>query len=223
MIVGGEDHKTGQDDSEQAFDRLLETAQKTAPDATWERRWSGQVIEPVDGLPFIGPAGENQFIATGFSGNGMTFGTLAAVMARDWALSLRNPWSDLFAVERKKLSSAWDYIAENKDYPYYLLKGTLEAASTSDLADVPPCEGRIVRIDGRKWTAFRSEDGTLHVRSAVCPHLGCIVEWNQAEKTWDCPCHGSRFDAKGAVIAGPAESPLANREEAPSSAVSATR
>ena len=112
-------------------------------------------------------------------------------------------------MRRKKLSSAWDYLLENKDYPYYLAKGALSVADTRDLDDVPRGGGRIVRLDGRKAAVHRRDDGSLSICSAVCPHLGCIVEWNSAEKTWDCPCHGSRFMATGEVIAGPAESPLA--------------
>jgi Rieske Fe-S protein len=173
-----------------------------------DRRWSGQVVETVDGLPLIGETGPGQFVATGFAGNGMTFGTLAAVMARDWVTGLANPWTDLFSVQRKKLSAVWDYLAENKDYPYYLAKGRLEAADTDSLKDVPNGDGRVVRLGGRKAAAYRREDGTLSTCSAVCPHLGCIVTWNAAEKTWDCPCHGSRFQATGEVIAGPAEDGL---------------
>ena len=209
VIVGNDDHKTGQADEAGSFEHLQEVARRLVPDAALERRWSGQVIETADGLPLIGETEPAEFIATGFAGNGMTFGTLAATMARDWALGLPNPWSELFSVERRKLSAVWDYLRENKDYPYYLAKGRLEAADTERLDEVPRGEGRIVRMDGRKAAVYRRGDGTLSICSAVCPHLGCMVEWNAAETTWDCPCHGSRFQATGEVIAGPAEEPLA--------------
>jgi glycine/D-amino acid oxidase-like deaminating enzyme/nitrite reductase/ring-hydroxylating ferredoxin subunit len=208
VIVGGADHKTGQGDPEECYERLRHTARSFVPDATFDRRWSGQVIETPDGLPYIGETGAGEFVATGFAGNGMTFGTLAALMARDWVLGRKNPWRELFSPRRKKLSGAWDYLRENKDYPCYLAKRLLAAADTASLDDVPRGEGRIVRLDGRKAAVHRRDDGSLCIHSAVCPHLGCIVEWNAAEKTWDCPCHGSRFQATGEVIAGPAESPL---------------
>lgn len=208
VIVGGADHKTGQGDPEACYERLRRTAHTFVPDATFDRRWSGQVIETADGLPYIGETAAGEFIATGFAGNGITFGTLAGLMARDRVQGITNPWRDLFSPRRKKLSGTWDYLVENKDFPYYLARRLLAAADTASLDDVPRGEGRIVRIDGRKAAVHRRDDGALCIHSAVCPHLGCIVEWNAAEKTWDCPCHGSRFQATGEVIAGPAESPL---------------
>jgi Rieske Fe-S protein len=212
-IIGGEDHKTGQGDPEASYKRLRQKAESVLPKAVWKWRWSGQVIETPDGLPYMGEAQPHEFLATGFAGNGMTFGTLAAMMARDWALELRNPWIDLFSVNRKKLATAWDYLAENKDYPFYLAKGSLDSAERAEPESVAPGEGRVVRSHGKKVAVHRDSDGHLHVHSAICPHLGCVVKWNAAEKTWDCPCHGSRFQATGEVIAGPAESPLAPAAE----------
>jgi glycine/D-amino acid oxidase-like deaminating enzyme/nitrite reductase/ring-hydroxylating ferredoxin subunit len=209
VILGGADHKTGQeDDTEKSFATLERALHDIWPDAAIGHRWSGQVIESVDGLPYIGETAERQFVATGFGGNGMTYGTLAAIMVRDRVLGLRNPWEDLFSVERKEFSSLWNYLKENKDYPYYLAK--TEAAETvgGSLDEVGCGEGRILRIDGQKVAVHRDEHGTVTTLCPVCPHLGCLVAWNSAEKTWDCPCHGSRFTAKGEVIAGPAEKPL---------------
>jgi glycine/D-amino acid oxidase-like deaminating enzyme/nitrite reductase/ring-hydroxylating ferredoxin subunit len=208
LILGGEDHKTGQEtDTEACFQRLEQKLRAFMPDARVERRWSGQVIESVDGLPYIGEVGDGQFIATGFAGNGITFGTLAGIMARDAASGIINPWRELFAVERKTLSAAWNYLRENRDYPYYLAKGYL-ARAEDGLTGLKPGQGRIVRQNGSKVAAFCDKHGTIHVLSATCPHLGCIVAWNEAERTWDCPCHGSRFHATGEVIAGPAEKAL---------------
>jgi glycine/D-amino acid oxidase-like deaminating enzyme/nitrite reductase/ring-hydroxylating ferredoxin subunit len=210
VILGGEDHKTGQEtDTEACYARLEEMLHTIVPGRpAVERRWSGQVIESVDGLPYIGEAENGQFVATGFAGNGMTFGTLAGMMACDAAMGAQNPWCDLFAVERKTLSATWDYLRENSDYPFYLAKGRLAGLDTDGLAELGSGEGRIVRIDGRIAAAFRDEEGVAHVLSATCPHLGCIVAWNEAERTWDCPCHGSRFQAKGELMSGPAEKPL---------------
>ena len=209
LILGGEDHKTGQKtDTEACYQKLERILRAMVPDSPIvERRWSGQVIESVDGLPYIGEVGDGQFVATGFAGNGMTFGTLAGMMARDAATGARNPWRELFAVERKTLSATWDYLRENSDYPFYMAKG-LVAGAGEDIAKLSRGEGKIVRVDGRKAAAFRDDDGAMHLHSAICPHLGCVVAWNEAERTWDCPCHGSRFLATGELMSGPAEKGL---------------
>ncbi len=209
-ILGGADHKTGQGgEPEQHFARMEARLRELFREVQLDHRWSGQVVETNDGLPFIGEVAERQFMGTGYAGNGTTFGTLAAMMAADDVAGRKNPWSDLFDPSRKKvLGGAWDYLRENKDYPFYFLKDRLTRPSENSLDAVPRGEGRLVQHEGHKVAAFRDEQGHLTVRSAVCPHMGCIVRWNGAEKTWDCPCHGSRFEATGDVIAGPAESGL---------------
>lgn len=210
LIFGGEDQKTGTGtDPEQCYANLLVRLRRIFPDAKIAHRWSGQVIETNDGLPFIGENAERQFIATGYSGNGMTFGTVAAMMARDWATGAKNPWTDLFSPERKiKPGSVWDYLRENKDYPYYWLKDRLGRAEADSVRELECNHGMIVKSKHGKVAAYRDSLGKVHKRSAVCPHMGCIVRWNDAERTWDCPCHGSRFQPTGEVIAGPAEDPL---------------
>ncbi len=210
-IYGGADHKTGQvSETETCFAAIEKRLHGFLPEAAITHRWSGQVITTNDGLPFIGENAERQFIATGFAGNGMTFGTVAGMMARDWVMGTRNPWSDLFAPDRKKIrGGTWDYLRENVDYPYYLVKGHLQKAEAESVREIKPGEGRIIRENGARIAACRDQDGGLHKRSAICPHMGCVVRWNQAESTWDCPCHGSRFKPDGDVISGPAESPLA--------------
>lgn len=209
VIVGGEDHKTGQEPHTSDCYAALENKLRTLwPEAEVEARWSGQVMETVDGLPLIGEAAEKQFVATGYSGTGLTFGTLAAVMFRDHVTGTANPWADLFRVNRKPLSHAWDYVAENKDYPYYMLKRVLSSKKDA-VESLLRGEARVLRCNGQQIAAYRDEEGRLSEVSAVCPHMGCIVAWNEAEKTWDCPCHGSRFTRQGALIAGPAESDLA--------------
>jgi len=175
VILGGEDHKTGQAaDTSKCYARLEAALKSLVPGVELTHRWSGQVIETPDGLPYIGWHAEHQFAATGYSGNGMTFGTLAAMMASDAILGRRNPWSDLFDPARKVVrGGTWDYVTENKDYPYYMIRD------------------RVAGAEG-----------------PTCTHMGCATTWNKAERTWDCPCHGSRFRPSGAVISGPAESPL---------------
>lgn len=213
-IFGGEDHKTGQaTDANESLQRLEEMLASILPQAKLDTRWTGQVIETVDGLPYIGETAEHQFAATGFAGNGMTFGTLGAMMAADAALGRKNPWRDLFDVNRKTLSAAVDYLKENVDYPYYYVKDKLARAEGTSLQDVKTGEGKILKLDGQRVAVYRDARGKATTLSPVCTHMGCIVHWNQADSTWDCPCHGSRFQATGEVLAGPAESPLEQAEE----------
>jgi glycine/D-amino acid oxidase-like deaminating enzyme/nitrite reductase/ring-hydroxylating ferredoxin subunit len=210
-IFGGEDHKTGQvTDTEKRYAHLVTKLKKIAPHADIDHRWSGQVIMTNDDLPYIGQNAEGQFIATGYCGNGITFGTIAAVMARDWVTGAKNPWSDLFDVDRKLIKrGAWDYLRENADYPYYMIKDRLSRAEAYSVRELKPGHGILVKSRGKKVAAYRDQKGEVHKVSAVCTHMGCLVHWNSAEETWDCPCHGSRFKPTGEVIAGPAEEPLA--------------
>lgn len=213
-ILGGADHKTGQTrDPERHYARVEKRLRQLLPQAKIDHRWSGQVIETNDGLPLIGETAPGQFVATGFSGNGMTFGTIGAMMAADAFARRKNPWSQLFDVHRKKLSGVWDYLVENKDYPFYMARQWLAKPDASSLRGVKRGQGKIVLLGGSKIAAYRNDQGKLSLKSAVCPHMGCIVRWNTAEKTWDCPCHGSRFEATGEVMAGPAEAPLADKED----------
>jgi glycine/D-amino acid oxidase-like deaminating enzyme/nitrite reductase/ring-hydroxylating ferredoxin subunit len=211
VVFGGEDHKTGQKrNTTRAYARLLARLKKIIPPARVDHRWSGQVICSPDGLPYIGENAERQFVATGYCGNGITFGTVAAMMARDWTTGRKNPWTELFAVDRKKIKgAAWNYLRENKDYPYYMIKDRLARSEADSVRELKPGEGMIIGGRGKKVAAFRAPNGNIHRLSPVCTHLGCLVRWNPAESTWDCPCHGSRFKPTGEVIAGPAEKPLA--------------
>jgi len=212
-IFGGEDHKTGQiSNPEERYASLEKKLHALIPGAVIDHYWSGQVIETVDGLPFIGETAPRQLVATGFSGNGMTLGTIGAIMARDAITGKRNPWKNLFSVDRKKLASAWDYLKENKDYPYYMIKDRLFGAGSQSLRGIRRGQGKVVIIKGEKVAASRNDDGRLTFKSAICTHMGCLLRWNKTEKTWDCPCHGSRFDANGKVIAGPAETHLEDIE-----------
>ena len=210
VILGGEDHKTGQvENTRDCFKRLENTARRLLPEIELTHHWSGQVIETADGLPFIGETAPCQFAATGFSGNGMTFGTLSAMMARDAITQQQNPWRELFATTRTKLRGAlWDYIKENKDYPYYLVRDRFAGAEGRSVRSVARGSGKILQLNGSRVAAYRDADGSVVLRSAVCTHMGCQVQWNTAERTWDCPCHGSRFSPHGDVISGPAETPL---------------
>jgi glycine/D-amino acid oxidase-like deaminating enzyme/nitrite reductase/ring-hydroxylating ferredoxin subunit len=209
-IFGGGDVKTGQEESSPAIYAKLEGRLHTLlPSAKIDRRWLGQVIEPDDGLPFIGENASHQFIATGFSGNGMTLGTVAALMARDRFLNRDNPWSELFRVDRSAFHGGlWQYASENVDYPYYMVRDRLKPAARLPVESLAKAQGAILLHEGKKVAAFRDAQGKLTLCSPVCTHMKCLVRWNAADETWDCPCHGSRFRATGEVLSGPAESPL---------------
>jgi glycine/D-amino acid oxidase-like deaminating enzyme/nitrite reductase/ring-hydroxylating ferredoxin subunit len=209
-IFGGKDHKTGQTTETEPVYAGLEAALHSLPfESRVDRRWSGQVWETNDGLPLIGEIKEKQFVATGYAGNGMTFGTLGGMMAADAALANKNPWTELFDPHRKKLrGGTWDYIKENLDYPYYMIKDRLNKGEREGVESVGRNEGKILKVDGQRVACYRNPHGKLIQLSPVCTHMGCIVHWNTAERTWDCPCHGSRFQPTGEVIGGPAETPL---------------
>lgn len=213
LIVGGEDHKTGQvDDAVDRWERLKGWTRERFPMiAGFTHSWSGQIIEPVDGLAFIGRnpvGGDNIFIATGDSGNGMTHGTIAGMLIRDLILGTPNPWIELYDPARKTLKAAFSFVRENLNtgarYAELVTGGQVD-----EVTHVAPGEGVIMRRGLAKVAIYRDPDGALHAFSAICPHLGCVIHWNSGEKTWDCPCHGSRYQATGRVINGPSNSGLA--------------
>jgi glycine/D-amino acid oxidase-like deaminating enzyme/nitrite reductase/ring-hydroxylating ferredoxin subunit len=210
VIVGGEDHKTGQqDDTRDGYRRLEHDLQALIPGIEVTHRWSGQVIETPDGLPYIGRSADHQYSATGYAGNGLTFGTLAGMMISEAILGRSSPWTDLFDPGRKALGRAlWDYVKENVDYPYYMIRDRFTGGTAHTLRSVRRGHGCVVDHKGKAVAAYRDPSGALTMRSAVCTHMGCHVTWNRAERTWDCPCHGSRFAPTGEVISGPAEEPL---------------
>jgi nitrite reductase/ring-hydroxylating ferredoxin subunit len=209
LIVGGEDHKTGQaEDGDERFRRLREWTRERFPAAVeFEFQWSGQVLEPSDGLAFIGrnPSdAPNVFIATGDSGHGMTHGTIAGMLIKDLILGRENRWAALYDPSRVWSSATRDFVTENLNvaaqYADYLTGG--EVASADEIA---PGTGAVMRRGLKKVAVFRDDAGALYEHSAVCTHLGCVVAWNDREKSWDCPCHGSRFaSADGHVLNGPA-------------------
>lgn len=208
LIVGGEDHKSGQaDDIEQRHPRLVKWARERFPGmGEVLYTWAGQVMETVDGLAFIGrnPMDHrNVYAVTGDSGQGMTYGTIAGMLITDLIMGRPNPWESLYDPGRITLRASGEYAREALNtaaqYADYLTPGDVDSAD-----QIVKDSGAVIRRGALKVAAYRDATGELHEHSAVCPHLGCIVAWNPAEKTWDCPCHGSRFDKFGAVINGPA-------------------
>src|SRR5690606_3145136 len=208
LIVGGEDHKSGQaDDTAERHARLEAWARERFPfmgEVGW--RWGGQVMESLDYLGYIGRNpmdDDNVYVATGDSGMGLTHGTIAGMLLSDIIAGYENPWAGLYDPARKPLRAAREFAAENanvaRQYADWVTGGEVDSA-----AEVAPGSGALIRRGLHKVAVYRDPSGQLHERSAACPHLGCVVHWNAAEKTWDCPCHGSRFDALGKVINGPA-------------------
>jgi Rieske Fe-S protein len=214
IIVGGEDHRTGEEtDTDARFARLTVYASARFGIDTWEYHWSGQIIEPVDGLPYIGlnTASNHVYVGTGYAGNGMTFGTLAGMIVSDAILERPNPYAEIYKATRvKPVAAAYDYVTENAVYPAHLVKDRLSLNSERrrPIESLRPGEGAVFSTDEGKLAVSRDEHGTLHACSAICTHLGCDVAWNHAEQTWDCPCHGSRFSPEGKVINGPAVTDL---------------
>lgn len=213
LIVGGEDHKTGQE-AETITERhgRLErwTRERFPMFGEIACRWSGQVMEPVDHVAFIGrnPGDRHVHVATGDSGMGMTHGTIAGLLLSDLVAGRDNPWATLYDPGRVTLRATGEFLKENLNvaaqYGDWAARGDVPSES-----GIPNGAGAVVRHGLSKVAVYRDETGMLHRHSAVCPHLGCVVSWNPTEHSWDCPCHGSRFDPLGQVINGPAVAPLA--------------
>ena len=217
LIVGGEDHRTGEEgDTDVHYERLIDYAARRFGTSGATYRWSGQIIEPVDGLPYIGlnTASRHVYVATGYAGNGLTFGTLAGMIVSDLVLGRSNPYTELYDATRvKPITAAYDYVTENAAFPAHLMKDrltTLNAESRS-VDSLRKGEGAIFSTGDGKVAVCRDREGALHSLSPVCTHLACDVAWNHAEQTWDCPCHGSRFTPEGKVVNGPAVADLSWR------------
>lgn len=213
LLVGGEDHKTGQsEDPNASFARLEEWTRSVIPEVgSVVSRWSGQVLEPVDDLAFIGrnPGDSEVYIVTGDSGNGLTHGTIAGIIISDLIEGRSNPWEKIYDPGRKPLSlqGMKEFFRESINVALQY-RDYLSPADVGTTDDIPLGEGAIVRHGLQKVAAYRDHNNELHEFSAVCPHLGGLVRWNKVEKSWDCPCHGSRFSCLGEVVNGPSKSNL---------------
>ena len=228
LIVGGEDHKTGQPgdaSGDERYRRLEAWTRERIPQAAEVvYRWSGQVMEPADALAFIGRypgAGENVFVITGDSGHGMTHGTIGGMVVRDLIIGRPSPWAGIYDPGRMRARALGEVAAENLNVvPQY--GKWVTPGEVGSVREVPAGEGRVLRKGLKKVAVYRDDQGQIHKMSATCPHLGCIVGWNGTEKTWDCPCHGSRFSAEGRVLNGPANTDLAPERKAPTRALPKT-
>jgi glycine/D-amino acid oxidase-like deaminating enzyme/nitrite reductase/ring-hydroxylating ferredoxin subunit len=212
LILGGEDHKTGQAEGiEGRFARLATWGRKHFPGIKEIAfRWSGQVMESIDDLAFIGrnPKDDpNVYIVTGDSGAGLTHGTIAGILLRDLIIGRDNPWTALYNPARKIRHAGATFPQETSnsggEYAHWLTPGEV-----GTVEEIKPGMGAVIHRGSSKIAVSRDDTGRLHQCSAVCTHLGCIVSWNSTERTWDCPCHGSRFTPDGKLLNGPALGPL---------------
>ena len=215
LIAGGEDHKVGQkEDTFACYGALSEWVRQRFPALSsnaFEETWSAQVVETVDGLPYVGrnPGDGHVWVATGFSGNGLTHGTMSAMLIGDLIAGRDNPLAALYDPSRlKPVASLKEFVKENVDFPRHFVGDRIKDLAAGGFEGVPRGEGKVVQRGTEALACYRDEQGDLTVLSAVCTHMGCHVGWNKAEKSWDCPCHGARFDPQGAVLDGPANAPL---------------
>ncbi|MDR6804801.1 glycine/D-amino acid oxidase-like deaminating enzyme/nitrite reductase/ring-hydroxylating ferredoxin subunit [Dyadobacter sp. BE34] len=212
LVAGGHDHKTGHNDPERAFADLIAYTSKYYNVEQVAYRWSAQYYVPADGLPYIGHlpgASEGIYAATGYNGNGMILGTAAALVISDLITTGDSKYKALFDPARvKPVAGFAEVVKENADVVKRFIGDRFGIAQIDSLADVSADDGRIIELDGEKLAVYRDPAGEVHVLDPVCTHAKCIVQWNSAEKSWDCPCHGARYDCFGHVLTGPARADL---------------
>ncbi len=216
LICGGEDHKTGQPEKEdcteeERYQNLAAWAHEKFPCfSEIIYKWSGQVMEPVDCMGFMGknPGNDNIYVISGDSGNGMTHCTIGALLITDLIMQRKNEWEELYSPSRITFSETAAYLSEMGGMAYNMAKDWISSGNIEELSDLKPGEGGVISDGFEKIAAYRDADGTLKACSAVCPHLGGILRWNPDEKSFDCPLHGSRFSTDGTVINGPSEKGL---------------
>ncbi len=216
LLIGGNDHKTGHDEPGKAFTDLEKYARTHFDISSVKYKWSSQYYIPVDGLPYVGQIplyAEGIYCATGYNGNGMMLGSISAEILADTILGKTNSYAELFSTTRiKPIDGFTEFVKENADVVYHFVADRLSVHETDSIKRLKPGTGKVIKLDGKKIAAYRDEDGEIHALSPVCTHAGCIVNWNGEEKSWDCPCHGARYDMEGKVLTGPAVRDLARIE-----------
>jgi glycine/D-amino acid oxidase-like deaminating enzyme/nitrite reductase/ring-hydroxylating ferredoxin subunit len=220
LLLGGEGHKPGAEpDTAARYEALEQFGRRHWQAEEFPYRWSTQDYMPVDGVPYVGRLtrrSHHVYVATAFKKWGMTNGTAAALILADLILGRPNTWAKLFNAKRlKPVASAPLFVKENASVAKHFFRDRLNRGDPADIDALAPGEGKLVRVNGRKTAAYRDEHGRLHTSSPICTHLGCHVSWNPAERTWDCPCHGSRFSGEGRVVQGPATRDLAHQDLGP--------
>jgi Rieske Fe-S protein len=212
LIVGGADHKVGQEpDPDRHYVQIEQWVRERFPMAGVVRyRWSGQVMEPADGVAYLGRNpmdNDDVYVITGDSGTGMTHCTIGAMVVSDLILGRPNDWAALYDPARKATHALGEFVKEQAN-TLAQYKDLVTAGEVKDVEQIAPGQGAVLRHGAKPLAVYRDEQAALHVCSAVCTHLGCVVHWNPAEKSWDCPCHASRFAVDGQVLHGPAPKPL---------------
>lgn len=213
LMLGGADHKTGEPaDPRNPFEQLEDYARKLFRVKSVDFRWSSQYYVPADGLPYIGHLPGKigpVYVATGFGGNGITFGSLAAKILSDLIVRGSSPYEDLFRPGRvKPVAGFKNFVKENSQVIKHFIADRIVPAELESLAELAPGEAMITNYKDRKLAVYRDPAGEIRALDPVCPHAKCFVQWNKAENSWDCPCHGSRFSPDGRVLTGPAVSEL---------------
>lgn len=204
LLVGGNDHKTGHDDPERAFVSLIKYARKYYKVTSVDYQWSSQYYVPVDGFPYIGHI-DGIYCATGFNGNGMMLGSISAKILSDLILGKKSKYEKVFSPSRiKPIDGFSEFVKENADVAYHFVADRFKIHETDSVKRLSPGTGKVLEVDGKKIAAYKDMDGVIHALNPTCTHAACIVGWNAAETSWDCPCHGARFAIDGKVLTGPA-------------------
>lgn len=209
VIAGGEDHKTGDiENTTEPYRALDAHIRKHFPVKEVLFRWSSQYYESADGLAYIGELpgqSDHVYVATGFGGNGMIYSHIAAIVLKDIIINGHSEYGEIFSSKRvKPLASAGSFAKENADVAKELVSGHLPKEKIEALMDLAAGEGRLGEFEGKKMGLYRDNSGNIYAVNPVCPHMKCVVKWNSTEKSWDCPCHGSRFSFTGELLTGPA-------------------
>jgi glycine/D-amino acid oxidase-like deaminating enzyme/nitrite reductase/ring-hydroxylating ferredoxin subunit len=209
LIAGGEDHKTGHEENTIIPFRELESHVRSHFDVKQiNYHWSSQYFEPADGLPYIGnlpgkPA--NIFVATGFGGNGMIYGSITAILLADLIATGDSEYRELFDPNRlKPLAGFRNFMKEGADVVKEFIKGKWSVSKISEIAALAPGEGRVIKMDGQSAAVYKDDNHNIFALNPSCPHTHCNVNWNHSERSWDCPCHGSRFSSEGYLLTAPA-------------------
>lgn len=214
LLVGGEDHKTGQGNPAEALQSLKDYVSNYFEVEQFSFEWSSQYYIPVDGLPYIGKmpmTDKNTWVATGFNGNGMIWGTVSAKMISDLITGQTNDYEDLLSPSRiKPIAGFKEFVVENANVAWHFVADRFTAEQLKAVDALAPNEGVVVDTDSGKIAVSKTANGHIKAISAVCTHAGCIVKFNKLEQSWDCPCHGGRYDVDGKVVTGP---PLQNLEK----------
>ena len=217
LIAGGEDHKTAhEENTSMCFDRLEAYIRKYFKISEVSFRWSSQYFEPADGIAYIGHLPghpERIYVATGFGGNGMTYGTISAITLSDMIAKGESKYQEIFNPNRIKPVAGFEaFVKENADVVAHMFKSPFAGSKIKELTELAHGEARVVKYEGHRIALYKNEQGKVYAVNPTCPHAKCSVAWNTAEKSWDCPCHGSRFAADGKLLCGPSMSDLQDVE-----------